>query len=211
MKALLALTFLVSAYAHAECDLIEDPPISEVNCNLELVTPAPTGSEWTRLFYNPSSVGLNSSGTMAAAVNLQLSANDALVAKVEATVPLLDKNNTVRAAVDASSWIDAIVHRNSTGNVLELIRYRYVEGKVQQQASVLSSAFGTAASTVFGINTQYAAGTVTVNITSPGSNAVIATLSATQFGQTLPSMRLRRGVQPVGSGVLSAVFSKVVN
>ncbi len=211
MKALIALTLLVSAYAHAECDLIEDPPISEVNCNLQLVTPAPTGSEWTRLFYNPSSIGLNSSGTMQAVVNLQLSTNDALVAKVEATTPLLDKNNTVRAAVDASTWVDAIVHRNSTGNVLELIRYRYVEGKVQQQASVFSSQFGTTASTAFGINTSYAAGTVTVNITSGTNNAVVATLVATQFGQTLPSMRLRRGVQPVGSGVLSASFANTVN
>ena len=211
MKALLALLILASSVANADCDLIEDPPISEVNCNLNLAY-LPSGSEWTRLYYNPTSVGLNSVGVMSAAVNVVMSSNDALVGKIEASAPMLN-HDSVKAGADTSGWIDVVLHRNSLGaNSIELLAYRYVAGKLIVENSVTTAVLGSSATTAFGIDYSYVSNagvaTVTANIRAAGTNQVVATLSVAQFGQTLPSMKLRRGTQPAASGVLSANFTQ---
>lgn len=208
MKTLLAMLILVSSVANADCDLIEDPPISEVNCNLESVY-LPSGSEWTRLYYNPVSSGLNSAGSMSAAASVVMNGNDALIAKVEASAPMLDRAS-VSAGTDTSAWIDVVLHRNSLGaNNIELIAYRYVAGKLVAEGSASSTTLGSSTTTEFGIDYSYSAGTgITANIRAAGSNLVAASLSVAQFGQTLPSMKLRRGTQPAASGVLSASFTQ---
>jgi hypothetical protein len=208
MKALLAMLILVSSLANADCDLIEDPPISEVNCNLDSVY-LPSGSEWTRLYYNPTTSGLNNTGSMSAAVSVVMSANDALIAKVEASAPMLDRAS-VSAGTDASTWIDVVLHRSSLGaNSIELIAYRYVAGKLVVQGSASTAVLGSSATTEFGIDYSYTMGAgVTVHIRVAGTNQIAASLSVAEFGQTLPSLKLRRGTQPAVSGVLSANFTQ---
>ncbi len=208
MKTLFAMLILLSSFANADCDLIEDPPISEVNCNLDSGY-LPSGSEWTRLYYNPTTSGLNSTGSMSAAASVVMSANDALIAKVEASAPMLDRAS-VSAGTDASAWIDVVLHRSSAGaNTIELIAYRYVAGKLVVQGSVSTAALGSSATTEFGIDYSYTMGAgVTVHIRAAGTNQIAAALSVAEFGQTLPSLKLRRGTQPADSGVLSANFTQ---
>lgn len=211
MKALLALLILASSGAYADCDLIEDPPISEVNCNLTFVY-LPSGSDWTRLYYNPTTIGLNNVGAMSAAVNVVMSGNDALVGKIEASAPMLNRDS-VRAGPDTSGWIDIVLHRNSLGaNSIELVAYRYVSGKLIVENSAITAVLGNSATTAFGIDYSYVSNagvaTVTANIRAAGTNQVVASLSVAQFGQTLPSMKLLRGTQPAASGVLSATFTQ---
>ena len=214
MKALIAMLFLVSSYANADCDLIEDPPISEVNCNLNLVY-LPSGSEWTRLYYKPDTKGLNNAGTLSAAVSVVMSANDALIGKIEASAPMLDQNS-VTSSADASAWIDVVLHRSSGGaNTVELLAYRYVAGKLQVENSVATTALASSATTEFFLDYSFATNagvaTVTANIRAAGTKQLLGALSVAQFGQTLPSMKLRRGTQPAASGVLSANFTVDTN
>ena len=211
MKALLAMLILVSSFANADCDLIEDPPISEVNCNLNLAY-LPTGSEWTRLYYNPGTSGLNDAGVLSAAVSVTMSGNDALIGKIEASAPMLNQES-VSASADTSAWIDVVIHRSSTGaNSIELLAYRYVAGKLVVENSVSTVDLGSSATTEFGVGYSYATtagvATVTANIRAAGSNQLLATLSVAQFGQTLPTLKLRRGTQPAASGVLTANFTQ---
>ena len=208
MKALIAMLILVSSFANADCDLIEDPPISEVNCNLNSVY-LPSGSEWTRVYYNPATIGLNNAGVMSAAVSVVMTGSDALIGKIEASSPMLDRSS-VSAALDSSAWIDVVLHRSSAGaNSIELIAYRYMSGKLVVESSVYTAALGTAATTAFNIGYSYANNSsVTVNIRAAANNQIVGALSVAQFGQTLPSMKLRRGSQPAASGVLSASFTQ---
>ena len=208
MKTLLALLILVSSVANADCDLIEDPPISEVNCNLESVY-LPTGSEWTRLYYNPASSGLSSVGSMSVAASVVMSGNDALIAKLEASAPMLDRAS-VSAGTDASAWIDVVLHRSSAGaNTIELIAYRYVAGKLVVAGSTATAALGSSATVEYGISYSYNVSTgVTAHIRSAATNQIAASLSVPDFGQALPSLKLRRGTQPADSGVLSADFTQ---
>ncbi len=207
MKALFALIILFSSFAKAECGLNEDPPTVN-GCNLNFVY-LPTGSEWTRLFYNPSSSGLNNAGAMSANASVVMSANDALIGKVEANVPMLNGNSVI-AGTDSTVWLDVVLHRSSEGaNTIELIAYRYASGKLLLEDSVVTSSLGTTATTEFGIDYSYTSrGTVTANIRALGSSQVLAAMSVAQFGQTLPSFKLRRGTQPTGSGLLSASFTQ---
>lgn len=208
MKTLYAMLLLVSSFANAHCDIIEDPPISEINCNLRSVY-LPTGSEWTRLYYNPKTSGLNSVGTLGASVNVVMSANDALIGKIEASAPMLD-SSSVSASTDTSAWIDVVLHRSGVGaNTIELIAYRYVAGVLVLEGTAATAVLGSSATTAFGIDYSFATGTgVTANIRALGSNQVAASLSVGAFGQTLPSMKLRRGTQPTASGVQSASFTQ---
>lgn len=207
MKALFALIILFSSFANAECGLNEDPPTVN-GCNLNFVY-LPSGSEWTRLFYNPSSSGLNNSGAMSAIASVVMSANDSLIGKVEANVPMLNGNSVI-AGTDSTVWIDVVLHRSSEGaNTIELIAYRYASGMLMVEDSVISSTLGTTATTEFGIDYSYtSSGTVTANIRAIGVAQALATLSVSQFGQTMPSFKLRRGTQPTESGVLSASFTQ---
>jgi hypothetical protein len=207
MKALIAMLILVSSFANADCDLIEDPPISEVNCNLDSVY-LPTGSEWTRLFYNPKTMGLNDTGVMSAAVSVVVNGSDVLIGKVEASEPILD-SASVSASTDTSAWVDVVLHHSSAGeNSIELLAYRYVEGKLMLEDSVSTTTLSTSATAAFNIDYSYASNSgVTVNIRAAANNEIVGSLSVAQFGQTLPSMRLRRGTQPAASGVLSAGFT----
>ena len=210
LKTLIAMLILVSSYANADCDLIEDPPISEVNCNLSRPY-LPTGSEWTRLYYNPDNKGLNDAGALSAAVSVVMSGNDALIGKIEASSPLPNQDS-VSASADSSAWIDVVLHRSSAGaNTIELLAYRYVAGKLEVESSVTTSALGSSAMTEFGLDYSYATNaglaTVTANIRAAGTNQLLASLSVAQFGQTLPSLKLRRGTQPAASGVTSASFT----
>ena len=211
LKALIAMLILVSSYANADCDLIEDPPISEVNCNLDRAY-LPTGSEWTRLYYNPDTKGLNSAGALSAAVSVVMSGNDALIGKIEASSPMLDQGS-VSASADTSAWIDVVMHRSSAGaNTIELLAYRYVAGKLQVESSVTTAILGSSATTDVGLDYSFATNagvaTVTANIRAAGTNQLLGSLSVAQFGQTLPSLKLRRGTQPAASGVLSASFTQ---
>ena len=208
MKALIALLILVSTFAHADCDLVEDPPISEVNCNTQLAF-LPSGSEWTRLYYNPATRGLNGAGAMSAAVSVVLSGNDALIGKIEASAPMLD-GASVSAGPDTNAWIDVVLHRSNAGeNSIELVAYRYMSGKLVVESSVSTMALGSMATTAFNIGYSYASNSsVTVNIRDAANNQIVGSLSVAQFGQTLPSMKLRRGTQPAASGVLSASFTQ---
>ncbi len=208
MKALLVMLILVSTFANAGCELLEDPPISGANCYLNRAY-LPSGSEWTRLYYNPSSKGLNNSGAMSATASVVMSGNDALIGKVEANSPMLD-SGSVSAGTDSSVWIDVVLHRNSIGaNSIELIAYRYAFGKLVVENSVVTATLGTTATSEYGLDYSYASdGTVTTNIRAAGSNLVLASLNVAQFGQTLPSFKLRRGVQPAASGVSSASFTQ---
>ncbi len=214
MKALIAMLILVSSYANADCDLIEDPPISEVNCNLDFAY-LPTGSEWTRLYYKPDTKGLNNAGLMSAAVSLVMSGNDALIGKIEASAPMLDQTSVISSA-DATAWIDVVLHRNSSGaNSIELLAYRYVAGKPQIESSVATAALSSSATTEFFLDYSFASNagvaTVTASIRAAGTKQLLGSLSVAQFGQTLPSMKLRRGAQSVASGVLSANFTVDTN
>ncbi len=211
MKALLAMLILISSYANADCDIIEDPPISEVNCNLNLAY-LPSGSEWTRIYFNPTTTGLYDTGGMSAAVSVTMNSNDALIGKVEASSPLLDRG-TVSAGADTNAWIDVVLHRNSTGaNSIELLGYRYVGGKPVLENSVTTANLGSTATTEFGISYSFTTiagvATVTTNVRAAGTNQLVASLSVAQFGQILPTMKLRRGTQPANSGVLSANFTQ---
>ena len=210
MKALLAMLIIVSSFANADCDLIEDPPISEVNCNLDSVY-LPSGSEWTRAYYNPTTSGLNNAGAMSAAVSVVMASSEALIGKIEASAPMLDQES-VSAGPDGNAWIDVVLRRNSAGaNSIELLAYRYVGGKLEVENSAASASLGGSATTVFGIDYSYGSNagvtSVTANIRAAGTNQVVASLSVAQFGQTLPSMKLRRGTQPTASGVTSANFT----
>ena len=137
-----------------------------------------------------------------------MSANDALIAKVEASAPMLDRAS-VSAGADTSAWIDVVLHRSNIGaNSIELIAYRYVAGKLVVEGSVSTAALGSSATTEFGIGYSYNVSTgVTAHIRVAGTNQIAASLSVAEFGQTLPSMKLRRGTQPAASGVQSANFT----
>jgi hypothetical protein len=206
MKSLLALSLLLSSYAFAGCDLIEDPPISEVNCN-DVRMMVPTGSEWTRLSHNATTNGLKNNGGLSAQVAVELSGSDALVGKIQATNPILDKSS-VSAGTDESAWIDLVVHRASNGSsVLELIAYRYVAGQLQIENSVTTNAsLSNSASLGFGVSYTYSANAVTVTIKAANSGTVLSAMTMNNFGQTLPAIKLRRGVQPSASNVLTASF-----
>ena len=147
--------------------------------------------------------------SMSAAVSVVMSANDALIAKVEASAPMLDRAS-VSAGTDASTWIDVVMHRSSLGaNSIELIAYRYVAGKLVVQGSASTAVLGSSATTEFGIDYSYTMGAgVTVHIRVASTNQIAASLSVAEFGQTLPSLKLRRGTQPAVSGVLSANFTQ---
>lgn len=207
MKALLAMMILVSAYATADCGLMEDPPTAP-GCAVNLAY-LPSGSEWTRLFHNPSSSGLNNSGTMSASASVVMSGSDALIGKIEANAPMLN-GSAVIAGTDSTVWIDVVLHRSNEGaNSIELIAYRYAAGKLVVEDSVVTSTLGTTATTEFGIDYSYtSSATVTANIRGAPTSQLLASLSVAQFGQTLPSFKLRRGTQPAASGVLSASFTK---
>ena len=208
MKALLALLILASTSANAACDLFDDPPSSTANCNLNLAY-LPSGSEWTRLYYNPSTKGLDNSGGLDVSTSVVMSGNDALIGKIEANVAMLDASSA-RAGTDSSVWMDVVLHRTSAGaNSIELLAYRYVSGKLALESSVTTVTLGSTATTEFGISYNYASnGTITASVRAPGSNQVLASLSVAQFGAVLPSFKLRRGVQPASSGVISASFTQ---
>ncbi len=208
MKALLALLILASTFANAGCELFEDPPVSSANCNLNIAY-LPSGSEWTRLYYNPSTKGLDNTGALSATASVVMSGNDALIGKIEANASMLD-GGSVSAGADLSVWIDVVLHRTSSGeNSIELLAYRYVSGKLALECSVATATLGSTATTEFAISYSYASnGTITASVRASGSNQVLASLSVAQFGQILPSLKLRRGVQPGGSGVVSASFTQ---
>ena len=209
MKTLLALLMiLASTFANAACEIFEDPPVSTANCSLNSVY-LPSGSEWTRLYYNPSTIGLNNTGAMSASASVVMSGNDALIGKVEANALMLD-GGSVSAGTDLNVWIDVALHRTSSGaNSIELLAYRYVSGKLVLENSVATATLGSTATTEFGISYSYASnGTITASVSASGSNQVLAALTVAQFGAVLPSFKLRRGVQPAGSGVVSANFTQ---
>lgn len=206
MKVVALLSLLVSNYAFALCEIVQDPPTSEVECEMHLAR-MPTGSEWTIVKQNPYSLGLNANGGITLDFNVETNGTSALLGKLQATVPLIDKD-TVRAEVDDSSWIDVLLQRSSSGqNTIELISYRYVAGVPTAQATTTTSELGTGTTLQYKLSFSYASGIASLNVLN-SSNSVVGSISQTQFGQVVPIFKVRRGVQPSGSGVISSSFTQ---
>ena len=202
MKKIAILGLLMSHYAFAICDIIEDPPTSGVECEIHQAR-MPTGSEWTIVKQNPYSLGLNASGGITLAMNIETNGTSALLAKLQSAVALTDKN-TVRAEADDSTWIDVILHRNGSGeNTLELVSYRYVAGVPTQVLSSTSAVLGSSATVQYSLSFSYNSGIATLNVLNSANN-VVGSISQTQFGQVVPVFKVRRGVQPSSSGVISS-------
>lgn len=206
MKALALLSLLVSNYAFALCEIVQDPPTSEIECEVQLAR-LPTGSEWTLVKQNPYSLGLNSIGGITLDVDTETNGTSALLGKLHAAVPFIDKN-TVRAEIDDSSWIDVLLRRSSSGeNTIELISYRYIAGVPVTLGTATTSALGNSTNLEYKLSFSYVAGIATLNVLN-SSNGVIGSLSQSQFGQVIPIFKVRRGVQPSGTGVVTSGFEQ---
>ena len=205
MKTIAILSLLISNYAFAICEIVEDPPVSGFEC--EMQERMPTGSEWTLVKQNPSSLGLNASGGITLAMTVETNASSALIAKVQAAIPVTDKT-TVLAEADDSAWIDVVLHRSSLGeNTLELVSYRYISGAPTMLSSTTSAVLGSGSTAQYSLSFSYNSGIATLNVLN-SSSAVIGTISQTQFGQVVPVFKVRRGVQPSASGVLTSAFTQ---
>lgn len=205
MKAFALASLLASNLAFAACEVVLDPPASDINCEVQLAR-LPTGSEWTTVRQHPFSLGLNANGGITLDMSTETNASSALLGKLQAASARVDKN-TVRSEADDSAWIDVLLHRDSSGqNTLEMISYRYVAGVPTMVASQVTSALGSSSTVQYKLSFSYSSGIATLNVLNT-SNTVVGSLSQTQFGQVIPVFKVRNGLQPSGTGVISSSLS----
>jgi hypothetical protein len=217
--ATFALT-LANTPLYAGCDILEDPPISEANCENEVqafsggdkLSAGPdiafvNSSDWTRTLHNDVSKGLRNVGSLTMSARLERTADSVLVGKIQAAKPIL-RGKTLRAVVDDSAWVDVILQRSGANNTLELVSYRYVNGAPQAQSSVTSAPFANLSgqTVAFEVSYSFNAGALNATLNAPGAAQI--SLTSANFGNVLPSIRLRRGVQPSDSGVTTANFTR---
>jgi hypothetical protein len=209
--ATFALT-LANTPLYAGCDILEDPPISEANCENEVQ--AFSGGDKLSAgpdiaFVNSSDVskGLRNVGSLTMSARLERTADSVLVGKIQAAKPIL-RGKTLRAVVDDSAWVDVILQRSGANNTLELVSYRYVNGAPQAQSSVTSAPFANLSgqTVAFEVSYSFNAGALNATLNAPGAAQI--SLTSANFGNVLPSIRLRRGVQPSDSGVTTANFTR---
>jgi hypothetical protein len=200
-----AVILLTSQVAFAGCDIYEDPPISEVDCSVEMFR-APTGSEWTWVSFNPGTKGLLAQGNLSAQASVKLNDSAALVGQVLAKSPQTDKN-TVRSATDESSWMDIVLERSAGSLRLKLVSYQYVAGVPTQMNSVVSAWLSQGNTQNFHVAYTYNQGVLDVQLASAAGQPAWISLQQSSFGTVVPALKLRRGVQPSDSGVLEASFS----
>jgi hypothetical protein len=207
MKALLLLATLISNVAIAsQCEILEDPPVSDVICYEQRPNPMPIGSEWTRLYANPTSLGLFSNGGLTADISLQMNANTALVGQLLPTGPDLLGTSKVWSKELSSAWVNVdLQHAANGSNYLQITSYSSSGGVTSVTGNATSQPVGSGTAASYRLSYTFSAGALNISVKSSTAQ-ILAQLSVANFGQTLPTMKLRRGAQPVASGLVSANF-----
>jgi hypothetical protein len=197
----------ISSNVWSFCDIIEDPPISETNCNqLRLATPTPG---FTAVAPNPEGYGLLNTGGMSAAVATSMTANEGLAAKVLPTTSSLSTTG-LKATVVENQWIEVRINKLSGQQQLSIQSYQL---NAQNQAVLMGSAqsawLASTAVTSFDMAYEFNQGQVIVKLLAPESKVSLTQLQVSNFGSKLPAMQIRRGAQPADSGFAAADFARL--
>jgi hypothetical protein len=206
MKILLFVAALLfSNSALSGCEILEDPPISEMNCTDESLR-MPVGGEWTEISHNPSSTGLFSNGSLVISAQTELSSGSAAVGKFKAKSAGM-VGSTVKLVDYGDVWVDVVLNRQSN-NVykIDLIAYRYVEGKLTQISANNGIHLGNSSTANYQLAYTFGSGSLTAQVKS-SSGSLLGQLTIANFGDVLPMVSARRGTQSSGSNVTSAAFS----
>jgi hypothetical protein len=199
-NAIATLSFLLFASPlFAGCDLIEDPPVSESNCN-EYGFSMAASSPWTLLQANPANFGLLSIGSINASASLTAANGATVVAQILPMQPGLANGKVGAKAASTNDKVELVLNKTGATQSLQLNVIR--NGTVAQS---YSSNLPSASNTSFDLSYGFLQGELNVKVHSgSGQNFNI---NVSGFGQTLPLMMLRRGAD-AGSQVSAAAFTQ---
>jgi hypothetical protein len=89
---------------------------------------------------------------------------------------------------------------------IDLIAYRYVEGKLTQISANNGIHLGNSSTANYQLAYTFGSGSLTAQVKS-SSGSLLGQLTIANFGDVLPMVSARRGTQSSGSNVTSAAFS----
>jgi hypothetical protein len=198
MKIALAFAALFLANsAFAGCDLVEDPPISETNCNDYALSMA-SSSPWTMVLANPSNFGLLSNGSISVSATLSASDGSTVVGQILPTQAGLVSGKVNAKAATVNDSVELVLAKTGSTQTMQL---RVLRAGVLESTHSANLPSGT--STSFDLSYGFVNGQMNVQVHSAASQ--LLNVSVSDFGLTLPRLMLRRGAD-VTNGVSTAAF-----
>jgi hypothetical protein len=199
-KIFATLTLIACApFASAGCDLIEDPPVSESNCN-DYVFSQPQNAPWTLLQANPTNFGLLSIGSISATASVTAADGATLVAQILPKQAGLIGGKVNAKTAPSNDKVELVLLQSASSKSLQLNVLR--AGAVTQ---TYSANLPSASAANFSVSYAFVQGEM--NVAVHAASGQLLNVNVPSFGQTLPSFMLRRGVDPT-SQVTAAAFTQ---
>ncbi len=171
---------------------------------------------WETLRADPRSTGLHSQGRWQADLEIATSTPLILLAQILPT-RIEQVGDSARAVILPGFWIDVLLHQIASTDpnlsalsMLEISAYRLVNAEVRQIHNVKASVMPMEMMSVFNFGYRFRAGKIAVEISSETDSEAVTYMEMSEFGETLPIIKLRSG-RHLPPGLFRAKYRQTVS